>query len=430
MATLSRDEAAQLYSTLQHFFEVAVHAVLYYRRLYPERAFGKATAFDVPVHLNRHPAVCTWVRAAIEQVMVQIAGGEEAPTTDRPSTDRVNAIAIVIHAPYQRTAGCGGQLPAGAVLERWVFDVRHLPQRWPGGIEALRRAQNHSKSDERDDGEDSKIMGDYESEDKQRESRASYLQSPEKSKAEANIDEDGVDDDASGCDEPRYIYYDEEEELANAESEAELDDEAEESDDESTSGAGGKNVHLDISTEESVTNDDTGTVNWTDLDDQLRGVLQRLAQTGQQVKDLPADCSFTIAIELADGSSSSPREKTADWHLDTNWIPETDDRKLRMFGGRTAAASASTTSIRSTDCALLYLECWVEESAIKHAAAKGGTPITLESTADSKYGNILPIPKAAVLPAKAAVLPNPPKTSTKDGKAPKTKKAKTVSFSS
>ncbi|CAK7274213.1 hypothetical protein SEPCBS57363_006044 [Sporothrix epigloea] len=430
MATLSQDEAAQLYSTLQHFFEVAVHAVLYYRRLYPERAFGKATAFDVPVHLNRHPAVCTWVRAAIEQVMVQIAGGDEAPATDRPNTDRVNAIAIVVHAPYHRTAGSGGRLPAGAVLERWVFDVRHLPQRWPGGIEALRRAQNHSKSDEHDDGLDSKITGDHESEERQRESRASYLQSPENPKVEANLDDDSIDDDASGCDEPRYIYYDEEEELANAESEAELEDEAEESNDEDTSGAGGNNVHLNKGTEECVTNDDTGSVNWTDLDDQLRGVLQRLAQAGQQVEDLPADCSFTIAIELADGSSSSPGKQTAARHLDTNWIPETDDRKHQMFGGKTAAAGASTTSIRSTDCAVLYLECWVEESAIKHAAAKGGTLVKLAVTAGSKNGDILPIPKAAVPPTKAAVLPNPPTTSFKTGKTPKTKKSKTVSFSS
>ncbi len=145
MASLSLDEAAQLYDTLRHFFEVAVHAVLYYRRLYPERAFAAATAFGVPVHQCRHPAVCAWVRAAVDHMLQQLAGGTGAAVADR-----VNAVAVVVHAPFASSATPDrqddAQLPRGAVLERWVFDVRHLPQRWPGGIEALQRAQrDHAK---------------------------------------------------------------------------------------------------------------------------------------------------------------------------------------------------------------------------------------------------------------------------------------------
>ncbi|CAK7263997.1 hypothetical protein SEPCBS119000_000775 [Sporothrix epigloea] len=423
MASLPIDEAVQLYSTLQHFFEVAVHAVLYYRRLYPERAFGSATAFDAPVHLSRHPAVCAWVRAAIEQVMLQLAGGDETAKTDNPATDRVNAIAVVVHAPYQRTAGSGSRIPAGAVLERWVFDVRHMPRSWPGGIEALRRAQNHGPHDAHDDTGEPKVAGDSEGEQKRSGTRTSRLSSPEKEKLEANADEDGVDDDLNGSHEPRYIYYDEEEELANAESEAELDEETEESENEDIKRAAGGNAPADKSPGNCAANAVPEAVKWTDLDNQLRGVLQRLAQAGQQLAELPEDCTFTVAIELADETDGARGSGTASRHMDTNWIPETGGRKHQMFGANNTAAGASITSIRSTDCAPLYLECWVEESAIKHAAAEGATRAQLAAKAASKNGDVLPIPKVAVPPKSK-------ETSHKNSKTPKTKPGKTVSFTS
>ncbi|CAK7222936.1 hypothetical protein SBRCBS47491_005033 [Sporothrix bragantina] len=395
MASLSLDEAAQLYSTLHHFFEVAVHAVLYYRRLYPERAFVTATAFDVPVHQSRHPAVCAWVRAAVEQVMVQIAGGNEPATKEKEKlpTEGVNAVAVVVHAPYQETFGNSGSLPAGAVLERWVFDVRHLPKGWPGGIEALRRVQtDRNKREGRGDGESIR-----------REGRRARRRSPEKAARGPGGGNGG--DDGNSRDEARYNYYDEEEELANAESEAELDDD--------DAGAG-----------DDVNNrgDGYGAVNWTDLNDQLRGVLQRLAQAGQQVADLPDGCTFTVAIELGDGDDNTPETDGARRRMDTNWIPETGVRKQQSFGSGAAAAGASTTSVRSVDSAPLYLECWVEESAVKNAAAKGATPAQLAATAGSDTDAILPPPQEALLSTATTA-------SYKDDMRPKSNKGKTVAFS-
>ncbi|CAK7245526.1 MAG: hypothetical protein STHCBS139747_007110 [Sporothrix thermara] len=420
MASLSLDEAAQLYSTLHHFFEVAVHAVLYYRRLYPERAFATATAFDVPVHQSRHPAVCAWVRAAVEQVMVQIAGGGQAAAADKPPAEGVNAVAVVVHAPYRddvSPATSGGGLPPGAVLERWVFDVRHLPRGWPGGIEALRRAQtDRSKRDGRGDGAD---RGQHDGElDRReareaREARRSRRRPPEKGAAGAGGEDGGEEDVWGAGGEARYNYYDEEEELANAESEAELDE------DDNTSGDGDEHTGGG----DRDTSSSFGTVNWTDLDDQLRGVLQRLAQAGQQVAALPDGCTFTVAIELGDGLEGEPGADTARRHMDTNWIPETSGHKQQPFGGETAAVGGSTTSIRSVDSAPLYLECWVEESAVKNAAAKGLTRAQLAATASSESGGILPPLQAAMaMPSTAST------ASYRDSDTPRPNKGKTVSF--
>ncbi|CAK7199680.1 hypothetical protein SEUCBS139899_002363 [Sporothrix eucalyptigena] len=399
MSSLSLGEAAQLYSTLHHFFEVAVHTVLYYRRLYPERAFAKAIAFDVPVHQSRHPAVCAWIRAAVEQVMVQIAGGvTEQGNPDEQPAEGVNAVAVVVHAPY--TTGIeeenGSNLPAGAVLERWVFDVRHLPRAWPGGIEALRRTQ----ADRSKRGRDERDGGENDGEQRRRQARR-RRRSPNKVTAEG----DNGDENSQG--EARYNYYDEEEELANAESEAELDDEDE--------GNGRRDAQMDHYTEEDPI---TASVNWTDLKDQLRGVLQRLAQAGQQVAALPNGCTFTVAIELGndDTNDTGTRRK-----MDINWVPETAVLKQQSFGAGKAAAA--TTSIRSVDSAPLYLECWVEESAVKEAAAKGAIQAQLAAAAaDSTAGDILP-PPHAVMSSTATT------ASSKDGNTPQTNKGKNVSFS-
>lgn len=374
MASVSLDEAVQLFGTLRHFFEVAVHAILFYRRLYPERAFATAAAFDLPVHQSRHPAVCAWVRAAVDQVMVQIANGASAvddpgAAGDRgPSINRVHAVAVVVHAPFRTAGGALAQdrLPAGAVLERWVFDVRHLPRGWPGGIAALQRAL---RQDQREGEGRREREGAHEDAQDRKETRQRRQQaSPEKVAPE--FDDDRDDDVVRG--EARYDYYDEEEELANAESEAELG-----TDDEEYAKDGGREDGNDPTGPAAEEADDScGAVNWTDLDDQLRGVLQRLAQAGQQLAALPSGCTFTMAIELGEppeeGTGRAGREDAAWRDVDANWIPETGSgprQPVRAFGGRPAGSGASTTAIRSVDCAPLFLECWVEESAVKQAAA-------------------------------------------------------------
>jgi mitotic spindle assembly checkpoint protein MAD2B len=41
-------------------------------------------------------------------------------------------------------------------------------------------------------------------------------------------------------------------------------------------------------------------VNWTDVDEQLRAAVRRLAYAGEKMAPLPEACTFTIAVELRD----------------------------------------------------------------------------------------------------------------------------------
>lgn len=44
--------------------------------------------------------------------------------------------------------------------------------------------------------------------------------------------------------------------------------------------------------------DSGGRVNWTDVDEALRGAVRRMALAGEKMGKLPAGCSFTVAVEL------------------------------------------------------------------------------------------------------------------------------------
>ncbi|EPE03607.1 horma domain-containing protein [Ophiostoma piceae UAMH 11346] len=383
--SLSIDEAVRLYGVLQHFFEVAVHSVLYYRRLYPERAFAAVSAFGVPVHQCRHPAVCAWVRSAVQEIMRQLCGvarkqkqadasaskrekgkgkqlAKPGPkpkakpkwqprrleeTTSLPP-DRVNAVAVVVHAPFEqdessddedskhRAEGASDNefspspsqpvpLPAGAVLERWVFDVRHLPHGWPGGVQALRRAQKDLAKRER--------LQKNRNRDRNR-NRQPTVGVPGGVLDEADLS--GSDDD----------YYN------DFEDPNEQDDYV----------------------------PGTGKLNWRDMEAQMRGVVLRLAQAGQQVAALPDGCTFTMAVELSD--PLDPEKEADPRRMDARrWIPETGlASKKRKFGGhrtvgtredREGTGRGATTTVRSVDSAPLFLECWVEESSVKRAVTQG-----------------------------------------------------------
>ncbi|OAA57070.1 mitotic spindle checkpoint protein [Niveomyces insectorum RCEF 264] len=377
MTSLSLDDATALYSVLHDFFEVAVHAILYYRRLYPERAFLSATAFDVPVHQNRHPQVCAWIRDGVDQVLVQLAGGTGVASGDDArgsiAAPSVETVAVVVHAPYtRRQYGDEGKdaVSPGAALERWVFDVRNLPKGWPGGADALKKvlgAQAKKGSDTEGGvggggggGSGGGGGGDGTRGPQHRRQRVQGQQSDRQDDAEP--------DSANAAQQPaHYEYYDEEAEYANAASEAELDDTP---DDDETHSNG------DADDADSA----YGTLNWTDLRHQLRAVVQRLGHAGAQLAPLPPGCTFTMAIELGRPPEEEKAEKGEKQskmrEMDTHWIPEETDRRRQPWAGGGSAedvAAGVTTTIRSVDTPPLFLECWVEESAAKRRANSGST---------------------------------------------------------
>lgn len=104
-------------------------------------------------------------------------------------------------------------------------------------------------------------------------------------------------------------------------------------------------------------------INWTDVDEQLRGAVRRLAYAGDKMDALPEGCTFTVAVELRD-------EAAAPIGHPQPWIPsqpglqpasQSRAQKGRDVGG------ASTTPIRAVEAGPLFFECWVEEGRGKEA---------------------------------------------------------------
>ncbi|KAH8912930.1 DNA-binding protein [Coniochaeta sp. PMI_546] len=133
-------EAHQLITTFTTFLTVSIHNILYYRHIYPPTTFLTSRAYNLPVHQNRHPKVCSWISDAVSAVATQLALG----TVDR--------IAVVIHSPLHPESASIAAVPPGAVLERYLFDVSRFPS-WPGGPDAMRDFGNslRRRDEEEDD---------------------------------------------------------------------------------------------------------------------------------------------------------------------------------------------------------------------------------------------------------------------------------------
>ena len=57
------------------FLTVAIHTILFERKIYPPESFITARKFNCPVKQSRHPGVCQWVKdavAAVEAEMLKV----------------------------------------------------------------------------------------------------------------------------------------------------------------------------------------------------------------------------------------------------------------------------------------------------------------------------------------------------------------------
>lgn len=276
-------EARTLLQAFTTFLTISIHTVLYYRSIYPKQTFLSAKAFNLPVHQSRHPKVCSWINDAVDAVMVQVARGS------------VERVAVVIHSPPSSPSSSKVsstlQLAPGSVLERFMFDVSHLPT-WSGGTEALRNVRGEGDDPQQQDDE-----------------------------------ETGEDDNGSGEDNPADGVVD-----------------------------GGAAAEHD---------NPSAVINWTDVDEQLRAAVQRLAYAGEKMSTLPRGCTFTVAVELRD------KAKKPIGHPQP-WIPsqpglQPNHLLNRQEGQRHDVGGARTTPVRAIEAGPLFLECWVEESKAKMA---------------------------------------------------------------
>ncbi|KAI1209827.1 DNA-binding protein [Annulohypoxylon truncatum] len=104
-----------------------------------------------------------------------------------------------------------------------------------------------------------------------------------------------------------------------------------------------------------------GKVNWTDVDEQLRATIRKLAYAAEKLKSLPNSCTFTIAVELRD-------EGEAPIGHPQPWIPTQSNLQTKSKDREKAGqdvGGAKTTPLRAVEAGPLFFECWVEEGDAK-----------------------------------------------------------------
>ncbi|KAK7403982.1 hypothetical protein QQX98_010263 [Neonectria punicea] len=107
-----------------------------------------------------------------------------------------------------------------------------------------------------------------------------------------------------------------------------------------------------------VDEDETeGLVNWTDVNEALRGALRRIAYAGETMPLLPEGSTFTLAVELRD-------EAPAPIGHPQHWIPSQPNLQPPTESSPNQGSSlggTNTTPVRSVQAGPLFFECWIEQ---------------------------------------------------------------------
>lgn len=85
------------------FLTVAIHTILYERKIYPETSFLSARKYNFPVRQSRHPKVCEWINNAMAAVETEMLKGS------------VERVVVVIYGTNSKPT------------ERYLFDTSRFP---------------------------------------------------------------------------------------------------------------------------------------------------------------------------------------------------------------------------------------------------------------------------------------------------------------
>lgn len=106
-----------LVSAFTDFLTVAIHTILYERKIYPQTSFLSARKYNFAVRQSRHPKVCEWINDAVNAVETQLLKGA------------VDRVAVVMYTKTNHP------------VERFMFDVSRFPVVSPTEVDLpLRRA--------------------------------------------------------------------------------------------------------------------------------------------------------------------------------------------------------------------------------------------------------------------------------------------------
>ncbi|KAI0396709.1 DNA-binding protein [Xylariaceae sp. FL0594] len=268
-------QATHLLTTFAQFLTICIHNILFYRGLYPATTFLTSRAYNLPVHQSRHPSVCGWIQDAVDAARVQIAQGS------------VERLALVIYDA------------AGCVMERWMFDLSLFPE-WnelapegegdplaEGGDPLAEGGDPLAEGGDPSAGGADPSLG----EDNKNKGKEKNLLSPEG--GEHSSSSGGgrdTDDENDGRDEDDH---DEDDHDEDDHDEDDVDDDKDNGSPPPASESGGDEPR-------DGQRSNLSDINWTDVDEQLRAAVRRLAYIGEKMSPLPQGCTFTVAVELRD----------------------------------------------------------------------------------------------------------------------------------
>ncbi|KAH8839107.1 hypothetical protein MCOR27_010472 [Pyricularia oryzae] len=407
--SLPLPQAYTLMSSFNSFLTVAIHNILYYRGIYPQRTFMSVRAFNLPVHQNRHPAVCSWVHDAVDAAIAQIADGaaqrigiviHAPPVKPLPAKTRTDKAAA---APANTTTTPGQKsgtkpppgtmgpppLPAKRAIAISTGKVsRPATQPSPATTRAAQTTISATspattKTTPGADKDSSRLakppppkpgavlerwmfdVSEFPAWPGGAEALLNFGVDDPKKKPDKKKKGDAKEGDgdggrsAEGADGGDGEEDDEDEDSESGEEAAEFTD----SDEEQENDEEGDQEQRPASDRElelaAVAPEDE--INWVDVNEHLRGAVKRLANTGEQLARLPEGCTFTIAVELRDNARPPLKHPQA-------WIPTQSKSqppaKKRLKHSQDVGA-ARTTAVRSVEAGPLFFECWVEESKAK-----------------------------------------------------------------
>ena len=107
----------------------------------------------------------------------------------------------------------------------------------------------------------------------------------------------------------------------------------------------------------------------SDLPEQFRATLARLSMSLGNLKTLPEDCSFTLAVELRDEEDVDPPIGREDsWIAAQPGLQKESNRK-NSGGGEQFTKQGRTVPVRNLEAGAFRMEVWVEEAKGKFQAS-------------------------------------------------------------
>ncbi|KAK3943311.1 DNA-binding protein [Diplogelasinospora grovesii] len=337
------EDAHTLLSTFNTFLVVSIHNILFYRGIYPPTTFISSKAYNLPVHQNRHPKVCSWVQDAVNAVAIQLSSGQ------------VSRIAVVIHAPlhppplpplqppssdsiqFPQSSGPSPPSQPTVPLQPYPIPPSSDP---PSSFRFPQPAQpSQPEASLSSQPQPNAFPFSFPSSSDFSSSRAIESIKPGSVLEKWVFDVQAFPAWPGGPENFRrfakYMSKQRPEQLPK-----ELDP-----------------LTGQVLRKNQSSRSKNGKINWIDVNEHLRGALWKMAQAAEKLPPVPQGCTFTVAVEIKE-------EGKAPIGHPQPWIPAEVEPPSPA---EAPVSGLKTTPIRSVTAGPMFFECWVEEGPEKLA---------------------------------------------------------------